>query len=277
MDGFGVNMLWVALRDYLPSKMLGPHLHPDGVYHYIYVLQGGGGIRIGEKYFDFAPGMMYLTAPEVPHDFFSSEDAPLLTIEFKFTVPDRELDEQCRSLPLCVDCRSGALQKLVTGMWRETERKRYRYEQMLAAQSYEMLYLLQRAEQEGAFCHGAYKGESLRVLQDGSLCIGGFDQCEAELPLADLAAYLRRYMKKTEGRREGVTAMIQAFEKHYPLSEKDFLLLQGILLYPEKFLRLINEYYNRRRACISPAMEERLQTAAQDHSGLKLKGILSSL
>ena len=136
---------------------------------------------------------------------------------------------------------------------------------------------VEQAEQTGAFCHGAYKGESLRLLQDGSLCIGGFDQCEAELPLADLAAYLKRYMKKTDGQTEGVTVMLHAFEKHYPLSEKDILLLQGMLLYPEKFLRLINEYYNRRRACISPAMEERLQAAAQDHSGWKLKGILSSL
>lgn len=133
------------------------------------------------------------------------------------------------------------------------------------------------AEQTGAFCHGAYKGESLRVLQDGSLCIGGFDQCEAELPLADLAAYLKRYMKKTEGHTEGVLAMLKAFEKQYPLSEKDILLLQGMLVYPEKFLRLINEYYNKRRACISPAMEERLTAAAQDHSGLKLKGILDSI
>ena len=84
-------------------------------------------------------------------------------------------------------------------------------------------------------------------------------------------------MKKTDGQAEGVLAMLNAFEKQYTLSEKDLLLLQGMLLYPEKFLRLINEYYNRRRACISPAMEERLQAAAQDHSGLKLKRILSSL
>lgn len=136
---------------------------------------------------------------------------------------------------------------------------------------------VERAEQMGAFCHAAYKSENLRVLQDGSLCIGGFDQCETELPLADLAAYLRRYMKKTDGQAEGVLAMLKAFEKHYPLSERDLLLLQGMLVYPEKFLRLINEYYNRRRACISPAMEERLTAAAQDHSGLKLKGIIGTI
>ena len=148
-------------------------------------------------------------------------------------------------------------------------------EELLQKGSY--VQAAQRAEQTGAFCHTAYKGESLRVLQDGSLCIGGFDQCEAELPLADLAAYLKRYMKKTDGQAEGVLAMLNAFEKQYPLSEKDLLLLQGMLVYPEKFLRLINEYYNRRRACISPAMEERLTAAAQDHSGLKLKGILEGI
>lgn len=204
MDGFGVNMLWVALRDYLPSKMLGPHLHPDGVYHYIYVLQGGGGIRIGEKYFDFIPGMMYLTAPEVPHDFFSSEDAPLLTIEFKFTVPDRELDEQCRALPLCVDCRSGALQKLVTGMWRETERKRFRYEQLLAAQSYEMLYLLQRAEQE------ARGGENTALNELQPVFRYITDHLNTEITLTDLAeaAHLEKtYFTKKFKRLTGTTPM----------------------------------------------------------------------
>ena len=50
------------------------------------------------------------------------------------------------------------------------------------------------------------------------------------------------------------------------------ILLQGMLLYPEKFLRLINEYYNRRRTCVSPAMRERLAAAAKEElNGVRLK------
>ena len=47
-------------------------------------------------------------------------------------------------------------------------------------------------------------------------------------------------------------------------SQDDLTILQGMLIYPEKFLRLVNEYYNKRRACVSPAMQERLAAAAKE-------------
>lgn len=70
--------------------------------------------------------------------------------------------------------------------------------------------------------------------------------------------------------------MLESYGRHCPLSEKDVTILQGMLVYPEKFLRLINEYYNRRRACVSPAMQERLAGAAKEEmNGLKLKKIIA--
>lgn len=131
---------------------------------------------------------------------------------------------------------------------------------------------VETAEQEGAFCHNAYKGENLRLNESGDIFVGGFDRCIAELPLADLAAYLRRYQKKTGGGREGVKRMLEAYGKSCPLSEKSLILLQGMLIYPEKFLRLVNEYYNKRRACVSPAMEERLAAAAKEEQSGCLLG-----
>ena len=132
-----------------------------------------------------------------------------------------------------------------------------------------------RAAKEGAFCHNAYKGEALRVSEKGEIFVGSFDKCGSELPLADLAAYLRRYFKKTEGSAAGVAAMLESYGKHCPLSAADLTILRGMLVYPEKFLRLVNEYYNRRRACVSPAMQERLAAAArEEEKGRILKEII---
>ena len=132
-----------------------------------------------------------------------------------------------------------------------------------------------RAEREGAFCHNAYKGEALRVGERDEVFVGSFDKCICELPLADLASYLRRYLKKTEGTAAGVCAMLEGYGKYVPLSADDLTILQGMLIYPEKFLRLVNEYYNRRRACVSPAMQERLAAAAkEEEKGRILKEIL---
>ena len=121
-----------------------------------------------------------------------------------------------------------------------------------------------RAAETGAFCHNAYKGEALRLHETGEIFVGSFDKCSSELPLADLAYYLRRYFKKMEGTAAGVSRMLEGYGKHQPLSEGDLTILQGMLVYPEKFLRLVNEYYNKRRACVSPAMQERLAAAAKE-------------
>ncbi|MDO4531130.1 MAG: hypothetical protein Q4C06_04040 [Bacillota bacterium] len=159
-----------------------------------------------------------------------------------------------------------------------------RYYEQYAAQVQEAEQLLQqgdysgavdRAAAEGAFCHNAYKSEALRLGSGGRIFVGNFDKCSRELPLADLAFYLRRYCKKTAGEREGVWEMLEAYSRYRSLSDQDLTLLMGMLVYPEKFLRLVNEYYNRRRACVSPAMEERLAAAAEEEKkGLRLKGII---
>ena len=120
------------------------------------------------------------------------------------------------------------------------------------------------AEAQGAFCHNAYKGEALRQNERGQVFVGSFDKCTCELPLADLAYYLRRYYKKAAGTAAGVAKMLERYDRSCPLSKGDLTILQGMLVYPEKFLRLVNEYYNRRRACVSPAMQERLSAAAME-------------
>lgn len=135
--------------------------------------------------------------------------------------------------------------------------------------------LAEQTEREGGFCHNAYKGENLRLDEGGGVFVAGFDRCIAETPLADLAAYLRRYMKKTDGAGEGVERMLAAYGKACPLSQSDMVLLEGMNIYPEKFLRLVNQYYNSRRACVSPAMQERLTAAArEEENGRRLREIL---
>ncbi|MBQ7102492.1 MAG: hypothetical protein IJN89_00365, partial [Anaerotignum sp.] len=134
-----------------------------------------------------------------------------------------------------------------------------------------------KVAEKGAFCHNTYKGEALRVNEKGELFVGSFDKCSSELPLADLAYYLGRYFRKTEGTEKGVFAMLEGYGKHQPLSEKDLTILRGMLIYPEKFLRLVNEYYNKRRACVSPAMQERLAAAAKEEENRRiLKGMIET-
>lgn len=141
---FGIDLLWVAKRDYKPFNTLIEHDHGDGVYHYIFVVSGESEIRIGGETFNYIPGQMYLTAPGVRHAFSSAADAPLLSIELKFRIPDERLDAQMRKLPLCIDCRTNGLGDLITSIYREHSKELPLYQNISAAKAYELFCLLQR-------------------------------------------------------------------------------------------------------------------------------------
>lgn len=122
---------------------------------------------------------------------------------------------------------------------------------------------MKNAEDSRAICHNAFKGENLRRNDKGEIFITGFGKCAYDSPMTDLAAYLRRCIKKSEAADLGMATamrMVTAYQEVLPMHEGDMAALLGILHYPDKFLRLINEYYNKRQVCVSPAMRERLQS-----------------
>ncbi len=142
MMRFGVNLLWVALREYGAGQHLVAHTHSDGVYHYIFVLKGEGKISVGKENFPFSAGSFYLTAPDVPHAFSSSAKAPLSAVEIKFRITDEELDARIRALPTKTD--GGAAGALIWEIWQEKEKGMLYYPQMQAAQLWQLLCLLER-------------------------------------------------------------------------------------------------------------------------------------
>ena len=144
MNRFGIHLLWVALREYDDTLNPAPHAHPEGVYHYMYVIRGKGWIRIEDQTFDFAPGQIYLTGPGVAHGFTHDPEDPLVTVELKFQILDEALDEKMRNMPFALNARKNAVGQLVWDMWQEKEKGNLMYQQVLAAQVYELMCLLQR-------------------------------------------------------------------------------------------------------------------------------------
>lgn len=121
-------------------------------------------------------------------------------------------------------------------------------------------------KQAGTFCHNQFKGSNLCRKEDGSLWVGGFEQCTGDVFAVDLAAYLRRFWRKVPDEREKLAEVLAAYEGERPMAEAERKLLVPLTAFPEKFLRLVHESYNRRRVCVSPAMEERLADAAAEES-----------
>lgn len=124
--------------------------------------------------------------------------------------------------------------------------------------------LVEKTEEEGGFCHNSFKGDHLRKNEDGNVFVGGFEGCSADVPALDVASYLRRFMRKTDGDIKVLEGMLKAYEDACPLSEQERQLVLAMVIFPDKFMKLMNEFYNKRQVCVSPAMEERLQEAAQE-------------
>lgn len=134
----------------------------------------------------------------------------------------------------------------------------------LEAGGYQEIAHAQR--QAGVFCHNQFKGSNLCRKEDGSFWVGGFEHCTGDLFAMDLASYLRRFWRKLPQQREKLEEILAAYEAERPMAVQERTLLLPLTAFPEKFLRLVHESYNRRRVCVSPAMEERLADAAAEEA-----------
>lgn len=137
--------------------------------------------------------------------------------------------------------------------------------------------VMAEAEEMKSICHNAFKGDNVRCDENHIYFVTGFGKCAYDSPIIDLSAYFRRYVKKTDGNLQTAEKMLSAYEQLHPLSKKEKKVFIGILTYPEKFLRLCNEYYNKRRVCVSPAMCSRMELciAAQEKQDIFVKGFCS--
>lgn len=118
---------------------------------------------------------------------------------------------------------------------------------------------IKKVESQKTVCHNAFKGENIRQDQKGNIYITGFSKCTYDNHMVDLAMYFRRFLKKQQWDSSIIEQMFATYEAENPLSVQDKKILLALLIYPEKFLSLCNEYYNKRQVCVSPAMLERME------------------
>ena len=116
------ELIWINFRTYPKSAELLSHSHV--FFHFVYVISGSGSIKIGEEEYSFISKHIYLTPPDVYHEFYSGKDKALCTIEIKFDMPDCELKTQISSLPYVLDTSSEDIEELLTRLYKEDKAKR---------------------------------------------------------------------------------------------------------------------------------------------------------
>jgi CotS family spore coat protein len=129
-----------------------------------------------------------------------------------------------------------------------------------AAQAKRSVELLSEREKQNpgkSLCHGDFNqhnviwtGHGWQIINFENVCCG--------CPVSDLANFLRKMMEKNDWEEALGMNLICAYDKIRPISGEEYRQLYMLLLFPEKFWKLANHYYNSHKAWISTRNIEKL-------------------
>lgn len=113
-------------------------------------------------------------------------------------------------------------------------------------------------EEKITICHGDYQYHNIIRLHDKTAVIN-FEKCVADDPIRDLYFFLRKILEKNNWNINLGDSLMEAYTKQRAISAKSFVNLYYRFAYPEKFWKIVNFYYNNRKAWIPEKNIEKLQ------------------
>lgn len=106
-------------------------------------------------------------------------------------------------------------------------------------------------------CHGDFHQHNLIFTKEG-LAVIGFERLHYGLRVSDLATFMRKILEKHNWDSGLGMDMVMAYQKVAQLSDWELKKLYLLLLYPEKYWKIVNHYYNARKTWVSQRDTEKL-------------------
>lgn len=110
--------------------------------------------------------------------------------------------------------------------------------------------LFSEAAKKRLFCHGNYNYHNLLDTRKGIVTVC-FEEAGIGVPVFDLYQMMRKLLEKNRWDKELLAVVLKEYEKKRSLSGQEKELLYIMLLYPEKFWKVSNHYYNSRKSWIN--------------------------
>ncbi len=129
-----------------------------------------------------------------------------------------------------------------------------------AITSLEMLKKLEYEEKK--VTHGSYTYHNV-LFGNEEIAIVNFDKASVGFQITDLYYFLRKLMEKNDWSIELGKAIIREYEQFHPISEKQRELLLLLLIYPEKYWKIMNHYYNTKKCWVAVKSVEKLEVIRQ--------------
>jgi CotS family spore coat protein len=99
-------------------------------------------------------------------------------------------------------------------------------------------------------CHGAFHQHNVVRTPQGMRIVNFEMMCWNE-PVVDLANFVRKMMEKNQWDVALGLELMESYDRSRALSDGEWQLLGRILLFPEKFWKISNHYYNSHKAWVS--------------------------
>ncbi len=137
---------------------------------------------------------------------------------------------------------------------------------LLSASCYDRLK--EQANKELMLCHGNYNQHNI-LMEGKRVAVVNYDKLSVDLQLTDLYLFMRKILEKHNWDIRLGSMMLQEYEKITVLSTEERDILQLLFLYPEKFWKLVNHYYNNNKAWISQKDMEKLGAVVKQNQAKK--------
>jgi hypothetical protein len=92
-----------------------------------------------------------------------------------------------------------------------------------------------------------------------------FEKSNIGLQITDLYQFIRKVMEKNDWDILYGSNIIEAYDKIQPISKKELKVLYVLLLYPEKFWKITNFYYNGKKVWISGRNIQKLNSIGEQN------------
>ncbi len=112
--------------------------------------------------------------------------------------------------------------------------------------------------QEGCLCHCDYTGHNIVHTNRGTF-LTGFENCCIELPVYDISNFLRRRMRKCGWSIPDAQYILDHYNAVRAISDDEYQVLKLLIQFPQKLWRIVNKYYNSKRAWCEKNCLEKLE------------------
>lgn len=115
-----------------------------------------------------------------------------------------------------------------------------------------------QAVEAGSFIHGDYSYHNALFASCQIACVN-FEKAVPGMQMQDLYFFMRKVLEKYHWDIQLGTDILKAYDDERQVSEKEKAYLYILLLYPEKFWKIANHYYNSRKSWTSCQNTEKLK------------------